>query len=381
MKSVKKKNVLYLSGSRSDYGLMKNVLKKMNQTFNVKIVLTGMHLSKDFGETYQEVTRDRFKIEGKIPVKIEKDDFKEMSNGIAKVILGLNKIFEKSNFSFVIVLGDRWEALASAIAAAYLRIPIIHIAGGDESGGIDNYNRMAISTLATFHFVENFHHKKKLEMLGIRKSRIFNVGAVAIDQIYEKNYSKPIDVFKKYKINSKKPLIITTYHSTYEELENVEKNIKMILDQLTKVGKNFEKIVLYPNSDSGAQKIIKIIENYKKNNSIHVFKNLPHDDFLGLMSVSSLLVGNSSAVFTEGMAFKIPAINIGVRQKNRIRGKNIIDCDFNINKLQDAFELALSNKFKNPLIKAKNPYGEGKAAFQIHEIIKELDFNGKITRE
>jgi len=380
LKKIRRKKIaLYLSGSRSDYGLMKNVLKELNQTYDIRLVLTGMHLSENFGRTYSEVVNDGFKIEGKIPVKIEKDEMSEMSDGIAKVIVQLNKIFEKLDVSFVIVLGDRWEALASAITAAYQRIPIVHIAGGDESGGIDNYNRMAISTFASYHFVENINHKKKLERFGVDKKRIFNVGAVAIDQIREKNFSNLQSVLKKYELNSRKPLILTTFHATFEELNNVGKYMKIILDALKNLGTSYEKIILYPTSDAGAQKIIKVIKNFKKDKSFHVFKNIPHDDYLALMSNASLMIGNSSSVFTEGMAFKVPSVNLGVRQKNRIQGRNIIDCDFNKNKIQNALNLGLSKRFKKYLLQAKNPYGAGRCAPQIHKILKNLDLNAKLT--
>lgn len=376
MKKIsKKKNVLYLTGSRSDYGLMKNVLNELNHSFDVQLVLTGMHLTEEFGKTFSEVNHDGFKIVGKIPIKMEKDEMREMSDGIGKVIIELNKILEKIDISFLIVLGDRWEALASAITAAYRRIPIIHIAGGDESGGIDDYNRKVISTFSSFHFVENIHHKKKLEMFGIDKKLIFNVGAAAIDQIREKNFPNVHDVLKKYKVNPKKPLILTTFHATFEELDHVGKYMNIILDVLKNLGTSYEKIILYPNSDTGAQKIIKVIKNFKKDKSFHIFKNIAHDDYLSIMSRTSLMIGNSSSVFTEGMAFKIPAINLGVRQKNRIRGKNIVDCDFNKNKIQNAVKWGLSKKFKNSLEYVNNPYGDGKSASQIHKILKNLDLN------
>ena len=167
---------VYISGSRSDYGLLKNTLNKLNEKFDVRLVVTGMHLSSQHGKSILEIQSDGFKISKKISIEIKNDSMIDMSNGISKIIQSLNKFFLNNKPDFAIILGDRWEALAGAIALAYQQIPICHISGGDISGGIDNNNRMAISAFATWHFVEHDLHKKRLELSGIDKKKIFVVG-------------------------------------------------------------------------------------------------------------------------------------------------------------------------------------------------------------
>jgi|SaaInlStandDraft_7_1057024.scaffolds.fasta_scaffold52143_1 GDP/UDP-N,N'-diacetylbacillosamine 2-epimerase (hydrolysing) len=368
-KKSKENTCIYISGSRSDYGLMKNTLKKLDEKFNIEFIVTGMHLSSQHGKTIVEIQKDGFKISEKIKVEIENDSMVDMSNGIYQVIQSLNKYFKNNQPKFTIILGDRWEALAGAIASAYNQIPICHISGGDISGGIDNQNRLAISSFATWHFVEHSLHKKHLELSGIDKKKIFVVGYPGMDQIVNHDYPNHQTVCKKFGIDFRKKKIIMVFHSTYEEMNNVEKYSKILLKEISKLGKSFEKIIIYPNSDAGGKKIIQTISKLKKDETFHVFKNLPHDEFLSLMSKTDLMIGNSSSALTEGIGFKIPAINVGVRQNNRIRGKNIIDCDYNSKKIESSIKKALSKNFSKSIKSSTNPYGNGKTAEKIFKKI------------
>jgi UDP-hydrolysing UDP-N-acetyl-D-glucosamine 2-epimerase len=365
------KKIVYITGTRAEYGLMTSVLKKIQLTkeLDLTIIATGMHLMPELGNTIDNIKKDGYKTEV-IDVVYKKDDLTSTIKFLS-IFLGKLTIKLKKKPDIILLLGDRAEMLAGAIAGQYLNIPIAHISGGDVTGHVDNVIRNAITSLSHIHFPISKKSAERIIRMGENKNRVFVIGATSLDNIKsaklpEKNY-----LFKKYDIDKSLPFIIVIQHPVITEINQIEEHIKNTMDALTEL--KIQTIVIYPNADAGGKKIIKIINKYKKLDYFKVFPNIPYLDYLGLFKYAAAILGNSSSAIVESASFGIPAINIGVRQKGRERADNVIDVDYNTKEIVNTLKVALNDKeFKKRCRVAKSPYGNGTAGEKIIEILTRL---------
>jgi len=354
------KKIAYLSGTRADFGLMKNVLKILQKDNSYKLLLfvTGMHLLEEFGHTINEVKKD-FKIMETIQSTYEKDNRLSMALFTSDCLKKISLAFNKYQPDSVLVLGDRGEQLASALAAVYLNIPVIHLHGGEISGTIDNKVRNAISDLATYHLPATKKAAESLFKKGFNKKEVFVVGAPGLDEL-------------KTLINlPKKQQIIVLQHPAEDE-NQASKQIEITLKTVCSF--KIPTIIIYPNADAGGRRMIEIIRKFSgKFPFIKTFPSLPRFEFLKLLASSSVLVGNSSLGIIEAPSLHLAVVNIGERQKGREKSKNIIDVDYNIKKIKEAIKKSLFDTgFKQQLKRVKNPYGEGQTAQKILALIKKF---------
>lgn len=364
-------NLVYISGSRSDFSLLKRTLGKLDKFVNLEIIATDMHLSPRFGNTVKEIEEHGFKVR-KVDMLLDNDNLASMSKSLGIGLYGITQCIEEIDPDAILLEGDRGETLAGAIAASHLNIPTIHHGGGDVTGSIDNKIRYAISMFSDYHLTGNPSSFENLISMGFPEDRVYLVGEPGIDDIFLKDFTSKDELFIKYEIDPKKPLILLLQHPDTHQFHNTERNILETLEALKEL--NHRTIAIHSNSDSGGKIINNKIEDYSnKFDFITDFTHINRKDFLGLMYMSSVIVGNSSSGIVEAPSFKKPFVYIGSRQKNRIKTNNTINVDYNKKDIIKAIYFALGDiDFKRKIEQIKNPYGDGKASDYILKIVLEI---------
>jgi len=372
---IRKKKICYITGTRADYGLMKNVLQKLRKSFGLSLIVTGMHLSPEFGSTVNEIKKDGFKIAGRVKTVLKGDGRADMAKSFALCVEGAAKIIKAERPDWILVMGDRGEALAGAVAGAYANIPVAHVHGGDEGDGgahVDDLVRHAITKLAHIHFPATQKSAARILRLGEEAWRVHTVGSPALDDI--DNYRYRISIVKK------KPLIVVIQHAVPSQEEEAGKQIKETLEALKELGK--PTILIYPNSDAGGRKMMRIIKQYEKYKFLKTYKSLPRKEYLALLRRAGVLVGNSSSGTIDAPSFHLPAVNIGTRESTREQAGNKIFVGHDRKKIIWAIKKALyDEKFKAKVKKCRNPYGDGKAGERIAKILKRTKINNKLLQK
>tara|TARA_Y100001970_G_scaffold199595_1_gene242776 strand:+ start:11165 stop:12322 length:1158 start_codon:yes stop_codon:yes gene_type:complete len=372
---IKKKiNIICVTGTRADYPRVKPVLKLLNKDryFNLKLIITGQHLEKKFGSTFNEIKKDNFKILSKIKIFNNDDSIIGMNFALQKCIKGMTEILIKNKPDILLLTVDRIETLGSALAAMTLNLPIIHIQGGEVTGTLDETIRHCVTKMSHIHFPANLDAKKRIIKMGENKNYVFNVGCPYIDYINNQKFLSKKELSKILKIDLSKDYALFTQHAVTSEIKENLKNLKISIDSM-KLFKNINFICLFSNADAGGRSINALL---KKQQNIYVFKNFDEYTYLSLMQNANFMIGNSSAGIREAPSFGIPAINIGNRQNGRLRAQNVIDVPNEKKKIVKAIEKCLKDKkFLNKLKKIKNPYGDGNASKRIISILKKIDIS------
>ena len=369
------RKILYITGTRADYGLMHETLELLDNDKNIQldIVATGMHLMEEFGCSVNEIKKDNFNLHI-VNQTFIKDDEQSMSMFIGNLINNLTKLMSKLKPDIVLLLGDRGEMLAGAIVASYLQIPIAHIHGGDVSSTVDDSTRHAITKLANIHFPATEKSASRINQMGENPENIFVVGAPGLDSII-KCKDKIDDAYLKEKYNLKKDFILVLQHPVSLEVDDSAFQISQTLDAVTST--DYQIILVYPNADAGGRAMINKIDEY----DVDAYKNIPHDDFIGLLGLASILIGNSSSGIIESSSFKLPVINIGTRQQGREKASNVVDVDYDCNEILDAISFVESNEFKDILNHCENPYGDGKASERICKILNDIKLDKELLNK
>lgn len=377
----KKIKIMAFTGTRADYPRVKKVLEKikLNKKFELKIVVSGTHVLKEYGNTYKEIIKDGFKIYKKFNIYDSNyDTLYGATKAISNCTKGFAKILRDYNPDVVLITVDRIETLGATIPASIMNFPIAHIQGGEVTGTIDENIRHAVTKLSHIHLVANDDAKKRIIKLGEHKKYVFNVGCPYIDLIKSTKIISKDKLFNKLKLDVNKKTIILIQHAVTTEYGESKNQILKTIDALKKLDYNkYQIFSIYSNADPGSKEIIKQIKKAKFN----LVKNIVSGDFINLMKYSNLLIGNSSCGIREAPSFKLPVINIGSRQNRRLRAKNVIDVDHKVYQIKKALDYALNNKkFRKILKKVRNPYGDGKASDKIVSILKNLNLN-RITNK
>ena len=376
-----KRKILCLTGTRADYPRIKSVLKKIetDSRFELFLVVTGSHLLKEYGYSYKEVQKDNYK--NIIKTKMYNGNFNHpygMSISASNLSKKFSKILNQVKPDIVLLTVDRVETLAAAMSASLMNFPIAHVQGGEVTGTIDESIRHAVTKLSHLHFVANEDAKKRLLKLGEIRKNIFNVGCPYIDIINKQKLKLKKELFKKYKIDINKEIILLTLHSVTTEYKKSAKQIDIVIKALAKF-KDFEIITFYSNADAGGKEIIKKINKSYK--FMKILPNVDSIDFLSFMKHAKLMIGNSSSGIREAPSFQLPFINIGNRQNGRMKALNVIDVDFNYKKIILKINYILTNKnFQNKLKNIVNPYGNGNASNKIVKILHKQKLENLIQK-
>ncbi len=370
---MKKIKLAVVTGSRADYGLLSYFLKEAKKHYELNLIVTGAHLKKSFGDTLDYIKKDKIKISKKIDVKI-KDGKGAVANSISIGIKKFNKFFENKSYDFIILLGDRYEIFSCAISAAIIRIPIIHLHGGEvTTNSYDEYFRHSISIFSQYHFVSAKKYYNRLIQLGNNPKNIFLVGGLGAANIKKINFLNKNQLQKKLKISFKTKNIFFIYHP-----ETLEKNygINGLINSLEVLSefKNLNIFISSTNADTQYKKFYKIINKFAKlNKNFKILNTLKHEEYLSLLKHMDGIIGNSSSGILEAPSLKIPTLNIGGRQDGRLRAKSILDCSYNKEEIKIKIKKIL--KFKNNKNVFKNPYDYGDSVKKIISKIKTLKKN------
>jgi len=377
---MKKRKILVTTGTRAEYGILRPILHQIMKSKKLELILvvTGTHLSKKHGYTIDEIKKDNFPINAKISM-IPKDDTNySMSIVLGEGIVRFSKVLKKFNPDINLILGDRDEILASALAASRLNIPNAHIHGGDISGGIDEYNRHAITKLSNIHFAATKKSMERIIRMGENPKYVFYTGSPSIDEIAQGKISTKKDIEKKYDIDFTKHVILLVQHSVTTESDESGSQILKTLKAIVKSKKN--TIAIAPNSDAGNDKIIRYLKSYsKKYQFIKMYANIPRSDYLGFLKYCWVLLGNSSSGLVEASYFNTPVINLGLRQKNREKGKNVIE--LKNPSIESIYQNITKIKKTYPKVYKKSIYGSGKASKKISKYLENITLNKNLIQK
>ena len=368
-----KKTIAIVTGTRAEYGLLKPLIKALHEDdkFNMQLLVTGMHLSKKYGNTITEIEADGFPITAKIDSHLEGDSAVNVSNSVAETTLGFAKVLEELNPDLMMVLGDRSEIFAAATAATIKGIPIAHIHGGETTeGAYDEAFRHAITKMSHWHFTSTEVYRKRVIQLGENPERVFNVGAIGVDSIANLKLMTKVEFESSIDFKLNKRNVLITFHPVTLENNTSEAQFNHLLsalDQLEEVTLIFTK----PNSDKDGIIISNQIDNYVKNHSDKAvaFISLGQKRYLSALQYMDVVVGNSSSGIIEVPLFKIPTINIGDRQKGRLMPKSVINCLPIEAAITNALHQAFSSEFLISISNLKSDYGNGTATKQIMSVL------------
>jgi GDP/UDP-N,N'-diacetylbacillosamine 2-epimerase (hydrolysing) len=369
----KLKKICVVTGSRAEYGLLYWLLKEIQATpeFDLQIAATGMHLSPEFGSTYQEIEKDGFTINEKIEMLLSSDTPSAISKSTGLGMIGFADAFNKLNPDLLIVLGDRYEILSASTAAMFAKIPIAHIHGGETTqGAFDEAIRHSITKMSWWHFVAADEYKKRVIQLGEDPKRVFNVGGMGVDAIKKTKLLSKKKLMNKTGIKFKNKNLLITYHPATLEKETSQNNFQSLLNVLADLTDVYF-IFTMPNADSDSKIIKEMINEFVRNNlntSIS-FTSMGNLNYLSTLQYVDGVLGNSSSGLAEAPTFKIGTINIGDRQKGRLKAKSVIDCKPIKASIKQAIVILYSEDFQKMLKTVKNPYGEGDSTEKIMKIL------------
>ena len=379
------RKICIVTGTRAEYGLLRRViLRFIEEDYDVRVAVTGSHLSSDFGNTWREIVADGIKIDKKIDIITDDNSAVGISESMATALSGFAHYFNESKPELVIVLGDRYELFAVSAAAMIARIPIAHLHGGEVTeGAVDEYIRHSITKMSYLHFTSCEEYRERVIQLGESPDRVFNVGGMGVENILNIREKSKEELFADLKLDFSKdtPYAVITFHPV-----TLEDSTYMIqIDELLKAideFKNINFIFTRANADEGGRIINKHLEEYvlQKTNAV-LFDSLGVLNYLSAVKHAIIVIGNSSSGLLEVPSFGIPTINIGDRQKGRIQATSVINCMPEKDSIVQAIECGLSEKFRTVAKKTRNPYGDGHTSEKIVDIVgvffKENKFNLK----
>ena len=377
------KKLLYVTGSRAEYGIMKRLLKKLDEDdeISLEIIITGMHLLKEYGETYRELEKD-FKSTKKIDIEISSKDNYEVLHSMSIAMEKFSKHFRDNKYDALILLGDRYEILPVAIVAAFNNIPIIHIHGGEKTlGNYDEFVRHSITKMSKLHLVATEEYRKRVIQLGENPDTVKNLGSLGVANVLEMrllNKKELEDIIGEIK----KPYYIVLFHpETISEI-SLEEQTNNLIEALSKFREKYNFVFIGSNSDTGSDKIQKIIHKFVKENNYKRFESLQNFEYFSLLKYSEGLIGNSSSGIIEVPSLKVATINIGNRQLGRAKGETIIDCNSSVSEIEKAILKSQSNEYRNLLKNSKNPYFQKNSLEKYYQEIKKfLEKNNKYLKD
>ncbi len=378
------KKVCVVTGTRAEYGLLYWLIKEIEQDseLELQLAVTGMHLSAEFGLTYKEIEKE-FKIDKKIDIQLSNDTPLGISKSMGLAQMGFAEAFEELKPDVLVVLGDRYEIFAAVATATVARIPIAHLHGGESTeGAFDEAFRHSITKMSHLHFTAAEEYRKRVIQLGEQPHTVFNVGGLGIDNIKRLKLlsREELEASIGFRLN-KKNLLVTFHPVTLEEgsAKRQFEELLLAIDEL----EDTNIILTKANSDTDGKVINALCDEYaaKNPNKVAVFASLGQLRYLSALQYVDAVVGNSSSGLLEAPSFKIGTINIGDRQKGRIKAKSVIDSEPNKDSIKAAIDKLYSGEFQDTLKDVKNPYGEGGATRQIIEVLKKADFGNILKKE
>lgn len=352
------------TATRAEYGNLRLFIQELRDNgFEVRIIATGAHLSQAYGETYKEIEEDGFVIDYQIPILVDADNACGVSKTMALAISGFADYFANRRPDALLVLGDRYEMLAIACAAFNERIPIFHLYGGETTeGAIDEAIRHCITKMSYLHFTSTEPYRKRVIQLGEDPSRVFTIGNASADNKGARDLLSKEELFASLEIDVPDHYAVMTYHPVTLADGEVQEDINELLAAL-EMFPELTFVATRANADAGGRGINETLEQYAANHgNFYLFDSLGSKRYLSALAYADAVIGNSSSGITETVLFKVPTVNIGIRQQGRIRGANVIDCAACESDIRDALMYACSDEFHQAIKDMDNPFGGAGAA-------------------
>jgi GDP/UDP-N,N'-diacetylbacillosamine 2-epimerase (hydrolysing) len=380
-----KKKICVVTGTRAEYGIMYWLIKFLQEDneIQLQLIATGMHLSPEFGSTYKEIEKAGFKIDKKIEILLSSDTEIGISKSMGLAQISFAEAFQDLAPDLVVVLGDRFEIFSAVSAAMVSKIPIAHLHGGESTEGlIDEPIRHSITKMSQLHFTGTEVYRKRVIQMGENPSRVFNVGSPGLDNIYRLSLLDTSGFEKSINFKLNKKNILITFHPVTLENNTSKIQFEALLESIRTL-ENTNFIFTKPNSDTDGRIIIQLIDDFvSKNPTIScAFKSLGQLRYLSALKHVDAVLGNSSSGLIEAPSFKVATIDIGDRQKGRIKADSVISCDPTKDSISNALELAFSEDFQKKLKHIENPYGEDGASERIVKILKDFDYSDILKKK
>lgn len=360
------KKIAVVTATRAEYGLLSPVIRKLRKCetdeLKVHLIVTGTHLSEKYGMTIEEIKE---RIDCRIPISVESDTELNISENQSEVLVKFTKLFDQEKYNAVLLLGDRYETLAVAIAAGNTRTPVFHLCGGDTTEGVlDEWIRHSITKISYLHFVTNDDSRRRVVQLGEDPARVFNYGSTSIDNILTVADMSKAEALQSIGLDDCR-YALCTYHPVTMEEGSVDEQIVEFLGAI-KCFPDLQFIVTKSNADQGGARINELLDKAEPEiDNLHVFTSLGIRRYLSLMKYAEFVMGNSSSGIIETPAFHVPTVNIGDRQRGRLQSKSIINCGNKKEEICEAVSVVTSDKHKRICRMVESPYGDGHAAERI----------------
>jgi GDP/UDP-N,N'-diacetylbacillosamine 2-epimerase (hydrolysing) len=371
------RKIIYITGTRADYGLMRTTLFAISHDpqLDLHLIVTGMHMDEAHGKTQNEIESDGFKIAGYVETDLSGADRSFMARAIGTMIIGFSDLLEREQPDFVLLLGDRGEMLAGAIAALHLNIPVVHIHGGERSGTVDDPVRHAISKMSHYHFTATQDAATRLIKMGERGDRVFCVGAPGLDGLKDQAQSSRAECLKTADFSENRPVALMVFHPVVQEIDDGPRQVREIIDALLNL--DFQIVLLTPNADLGGNEILQALTATSGHADIRIFNHLQRQEFLSWLSNADVMIGNSSSGIIEAATFGTPVINIGKRQMLRQRNANVMDVEPD----GAAIGAALIDVLKHGRFVGTNVYGDGATAPRITKLLTSISLDQSVLEK
>lgn len=374
------RRIAVVTVGRSDYGIYVPILRRIvaDQDLQLHLLVSGAHLAPEFGRTVQAIEHDGFAIADRVEMLISSDTPTAIAKSMGLGTVGFGEAYARVRPDIVLVLGDRFEMHSAVVAAVPFAIPVAHLHGGESTeGAIDEAFRHSITKMSHLHFAATDAYAQRIVQLGEEPWRVTVSGAPALDNLHSLTLLSAEELERRYNLRFDEPLLLVTMHPTTLDYERAEQHTAELLAALEESGR--ELVLTYPNADTNGRKIIELIDAFaRRQPKARVVPNFGLLGYLSVMAHASCMVGNSSSGIIEAASLKLPVVNIGDRQRGRVRAKNVIDVGYTRNDILAGIEQALSPSFRLSLKDLTNPYGDGRAAERIVAILKSVPIDSKL---
>lgn len=380
-----KRKICVVTGTRAEYGLLYWLMREIqaDEALQLQLIVTGMHLSTEFGLTYQVIESDGFNIDAKIEMLLASDTPVGITKSMGLGLIGFADALANLKPDIVVVLGDRYEILVAAQAAMVANIPLAHIHGGEKTeGAIDESIRHSITKMANVHFVANQEYRQRVLQLGEQADKVFAYGAPGLDNIFKLKLLSLVELEKQLDFELTEKFFLLTYHPSTAENEDIKKSTQALLEALEQFPE-YKVLITKANADSGGREINKILEEYAYKNYRRVClrTSLGQLRYLSALKHATIILGNSSSGILEAPIFKVATINIGNRQQGRLRAKSIIDCETDKNSIVKAIKKSFTKEFSQKIKETVSLYGEGYVSIKIKEVLKKISLLGITVKQ
>ena len=366
-----------MTGTRAEYGLLSRTMDAIRESraFDLQVIATGMHLSPEFGETYREIEGDGFSIDAKVEMLLSGDSPTAIAKSLGLGVIGCADALQQLAPDLVMLLGDRFEALAAAQSAMFLRIPILHVHGGETTeGAMDEAIRHSITKMSHLHFVATETYRKRVVQLGEDPRRVFNVGALGVENALTMKTLNRGELETELEFALGDRYFLVTYHPATLGTIPPAASMQELLNALDSFP-DTRIVITYPNADTHGRQLIPMIESFAAENPERVFiaKSLGQRRYLSTMQHAKAVIGNSSSGIIEAPSMRVPTVNIGTRQQGRVQADSILNCEEERAAIESAIVAALEEQFQAKVRTCENPYGQGGTSSRIIEILNDLE--------